>query len=126
MAPPRMQAETRLLVEMIGPPPTEAGDLHSAQGYCARIDHLLDMGEINTLERRQLYKQRAKWRPRADGRDARWMKVGSRSGRLPKPVQEGPIYPSTEEDDPLVRAIEEKFSRKNIARLLRGCGGTNV
>jgi hypothetical protein len=120
MAPPEVQSDTRLLIEMIGPPPTRPGDTVAARAYVEKIERLLDTEDVNTVERRQLYKQRLKWRPRAQGRDTRWMQVGSRRGRLKKVVVEGPDYGSADDDDPIVKVIEQKFSRENIAQLLRG------
>jgi hypothetical protein len=119
MAPPNVQADTRLLGELIGtPPPTAAGDLSGAHEYVRRIEQALSTDELNTLERRALYKQRAKWRRRADGDDTRWMVMGTRGGRVAKPADEGPVY-TGEDDDALVRAIEEKFNPRNLRKLLR-------
>jgi len=88
-----------------------AGDRQSAGELLPIIASLLDSGDgvISTDQRRRLYKLRKKWAERADGRDPRWSKVGSKPGR-PSSRSASARPRNEEEHDPLLASIMRKYS----------------
>ena len=105
----------RTIGEIVGPAPTAPGDIRGAKQFLHCISLALEHDQqLTASERRALYKQRAKWIPRAKGEDARWMALGTSPGRpmVPKAPPRLPDARTQEEaDHPLVAELERKFGR---------------
>lgn len=74
---------------MIGKSPEcEPGDTTSALIYYRRIMNAIDSGGWSTVERAALHVLAKRWLARAQGKDARFMEVGTRgAGRLPSNIE---------------------------------------
>lgn len=57
-------------------------DRMAARGYLFRIEQALKLEGLSGSERNFLRTTRAKWKARAEGRDARFMVAGTRGGKL--------------------------------------------
>jgi hypothetical protein len=64
------------------PPVCSPGDHGAARDHLARVERVIDAGGWTRNERTNLYRERDKWRRRAEGRDVRFEVAGNRAGPL--------------------------------------------
>lgn len=110
----RGTGDSRPVRELIGLPiPEAAGDRKAAGKYVDQIITTLDRVTLSEQERRALYKQRSKWKKRAEGHDTRWNAVGVRPGQLKhaKPAIADNGLTEADASDPLLQTIEAKFGK---------------
>lgn len=91
---------------------TQAGDKIAAAEFCSLLTLVLQGQGVDTLvdaQKNYLYKLRAKWQLRADGKDTRWNTTGSKPGRGKKVVKPRREYRMEEADDPLLASLMRKY-----------------
>ncbi len=70
---------------LTGPAPiTDTGNVFVARAYLIKVEAAIERGGWSSSEAVGLYKERDRWKARANGTDARYSIVGNRQGGLTK------------------------------------------
>jgi len=95
------------------PDSTTAGDRSAAGSFVEFLSLQIEtgIGHLNGSQQRYIYKLRARWQVRTDGKDGRWNTHGTRAGRpfSKRTPKLSSTYKREEDDDPLLASILRKY-----------------